>query len=149
MAAFLAQYWGGRKTYSAHRDHPMTTGIPMTNHPTPGRATPPPRRRRHLMDPNNPRPPQTRRDMSLSQVQRWVLSTVTVTTILHMSAGLLLAAFAVDTLDARIGLLVIAGLFGVLSVAAGLAIHQRRILSWWLLLGCAPTLLGAYLLFWA
>ena len=99
------------------------------------------------MDPNNPRPPQTNRDMSLSQVQKWVLSTLAVTTILHMSAGLVLAASAVGTLDARIGLLVIAGLFGVASVAAGLAIHQQRILSWWLLLGWAPTLVGAYLLF--
>lgn len=101
------------------------------------------------MDPNNPQQPQTRRDMSLSQVQKWVLSTLTVTTILHMSAGLVLAAFVADSLDARIGLLVIAGLFGVVSVAAGLAIHQHRILSWWLLLGWIPTLVGAYFLFWA
>jgi hypothetical protein len=121
----------------------------MTDQPTSDRPTPPPRRRRHLMDPNNPRPPQRRRDMSLSQVQRWVLSTLAVTTILHMSGGLVLAAFAVDTLDARIGLLVIAGLFGVMSVAAGLVIHQRRVVSWWLLLGWTPTLVGAYLLFWA
>lgn len=87
--------------------------------------------------------------MSLSQVQKWVLSTLTVTTILHLSAGLVLAAFTVDPLDARIGLLVLAGVTGVGSVAAGLGIHEHRILNWWLLLGWLPTLVGAYFLFWA
>ena len=49
----------------------------------------------------------------------------------------------------RVGLLIIAGVFGVLSVIAGRAIHQKRALSWWLLPGgLAPTLIGAYLLFW-
>jgi hypothetical protein len=63
------------------------------------------------MDPNNPQP--MRRDsMSLNRVQTWVLSTLAVITILHMSAGLVLAALVADTVDACIGLLVIAGLFG-------------------------------------
>ena len=105
----------------------------------------PVRRRKHLIDPTNPRPPQ-RYSTSLSTVQTWVLSTLAVATILHMSVGLVFAAAYVDDdrPDARIGLLVIAGLFGVVSIAAGLAIHRRRILSWWLLLGWIPALVGAY-----
>jgi hypothetical protein len=71
-----------------------------------------------------------------------------VTTIFHMSAGLVVASFYVDgtRTDARIGLLVIAGLFGVLAVAAGLGIHGRSPLSGWLLLGFLPSLVGAYLM---
>jgi hypothetical protein len=107
-----------------------------------------PRPRRHLMDPNNPRPPQ-RYSMSLSRVQTWVLSTLAVTTILHLSAGVVVAALFADRQDARIGLLVISGLFGVVAVAAGLAIHKRSLLSGWLLLGGVPAVIGAYFVFWA
>jgi hypothetical protein len=85
--------------------------------------------------------------MSLSQVQRWVMSTLAVTTILHLAAGLVVAAMYVDTLDARIGLLVIAGAFGVISVAVGLMIHRRSPLSPWLTVGTLPALVGALLVF--
>lgn len=108
--------------------------------------TPQPRRK-HLMDPNNL---QAHRSdpMSLSQVQKWVLSTLAVTTILHMAAGVVIAAAFVEPerVGARIGLLVIAGLFGVMAVAAGLVIHQRKPWSWWLLLGWLPALVGAWVI---
>ncbi len=88
--------------------------------------------------------------MSLSQVQKWVMSVLAATTILHLSGGLMLAAYFIDPArpDARIGLIVIAGAFAVLAVAAGLAIHGKRILSPWLLLGLLPPLVGAWLIFW-
>jgi hypothetical protein len=108
------------------------------------------KRPRHLMDPDNPRPPATRgRGMSLSQVQMWVMSVLAVTTILHFAAGLVAAAFYVeeDRLDARIGLLVIAGIIGVLSVLTGAAIHRKPLLSWWLPLGTVPALVGGYAMF--
>ncbi|MGD9957932.1 hypothetical protein [Nocardioides sp.] len=108
----------------------------------------PPKRRSHLMDPNNPvRATQT--SMSLGQVQKWVMSVLAVTTILHMSAGLMLAAYFIDEgrQGARIGLVVIAGAFAVIAVAAGRAIHRARILSPWLLLGVIPPLVGAWLIF--
>jgi hypothetical protein len=104
-----------------------------------------PRPRKHLMVPGQPVP---RPDaMSLTRVQRWVMSTLAVTTILHLAAGLVIAAMYVDTLDAQIGLLVIAAAFGVISVAVGLMIHRRRPLSPWLLLGVLPAAVGAFLVF--
>jgi len=105
--------------------------------------------RRHLLDPNNLPQRTASQSMSLTQVQRWVLSVLAATTILHLAAGLVVAAAFVerDRLDARIGLLVIAGCFGVLAVAAGRAIHQKSLLSPWLLLGWLPAAIGAYVVF--
>ena len=101
-----------------------------------------------LMDPDNPRPiPRPVGGFTLTTVQMWVASVLAVSTLLHFAGGLVLAAYVADTLDAQIGLLVIAGITGVLSVFAGLAIHQRRLFSPWLLLGTLPALLGAYLVF--
>jgi hypothetical protein len=108
----------------------------------------PVKRRRHLMDPANPRPAAPS-GMSLTQVQKWVMSSLAVTTILHLVVGLVVAAAVVDEdrLDARVGLLVIAGAFGVLAVAAALAIHQRSLLSPWLALGAVPALVGIAFVF--
>jgi hypothetical protein len=87
--------------------------------------------------------------MSITQVQKWVLSALAVTTILHLSGGLVAAAIFLDpdAVDGRIGLNVIAGLVGVGAVAAGRAIHHKPFLSPWLLLGLAPTALGLWLTF--
>ena len=118
-------------------------------------ATPPAparKRPRHLMDPHDPRPPVPRgQGMSLSQVQMWVMSVLAVTTLLHLAGGLVIAAFYVeeDRLDARIGLLVIAGIFGVISVLTGAALHRKPLVNWWLLLGAIPAVVGAYVMFWA
>lgn len=102
-------------------------------------------RRRHLMDPNAPRKPRDpEAERRLQRVQQWVLSTLAVTTILHMSGGLVVAAAVMGTDErvAQVGLVVIAGAFAVLAVAAGLAIHRRSILSPWLALGAVPTVVG-------
>lgn len=101
------------------------------------------------MDPDNPRPaPQG--GMSLSQVQRWVLSVLAVTTILHLSAGLVVAAvFAPDNRpDAQIGLNILGGVTAVGAVAAGLGIHGRNPLSWWLVLGLLVIPIGLFLTLW-
>jgi hypothetical protein len=75
------------------------------------------------------------------------MSSLAVTTILHLSVGLILAAMFLPhpSLAAQIGLNVIAGAFGVIAVAAALAIHGHRIASWWLLLGLLPTAAGCWL----
>ena len=75
--------------------------------------------------------------MGISQVQKWVLSILAVTTILHLAAGLAIAAAFLDRsqVDGRVGLNVIAGLVGVGAVAAFRGIHEKPMLSPWLLLG--------------
>jgi hypothetical protein len=98
------------------------------------------------MDPNNPRP-QNREPMSLGRVQKWVLSTLAATTILHLAAGLVVAAIFSERLDAQIGLLAIGAAFGVIAILAALIIHQHKLLSPWLLIGLAPSLVGAFVIF--
>ena len=98
------------------------------------------------MDPANP--VRTVNDHRLTQVQRWVMSALAVTTILHLSVGLVIGAFFLDP-DAtvsRFGLCVIGGLFGVVAVAVGRLIHQRTIASPWLALGLLPGLVGLVVL---
>ena len=107
------------------------------------------KRRRHLLDLDAPRrvvSDPAAEERSLGRVQRWVMSTLAVITILHMCAGLVLAAMYLEdpTRASQIGLNVIAGAFGVLAVVVGLAIHGRRILSPWLLLGLLPTAVGLW-----
>lgn len=110
--------------------------------------TPAPRRR-HLMDPNAPRQVRdtAREERNLSRVQKWVMSALAVTTILHLSAGLILAAIFLDDPGpgAEVGLNVIAAAFGVMAVAVALGIHGRRILSPWLALGLLPGVVGLWL----
>ncbi len=109
-------------------------------------APQPPRVRKHLMTPGSPRP-QNREPMSLNRVQRWVLSTLAATTILHLAVGLMVAAAFSERLDARVGLLVIGSVFGVIAAAAALVIHQKSPVSPWLLLGLVPGLVGAWFVF--
>jgi hypothetical protein len=103
-----------------------------------------PKRRRHLMDPNNLQP--MRNDHQLTKVQRTVMSALAVTTILHLSAGLVIAAYTMNRLETggQIGLLLIAAAFGVLAVAAGFVIHKKSALTPWLLLGLIPAVAGAF-----
>lgn len=115
----------------------------MTQSPVP---TP---RRKHLMDPNAPRPVRdtAREERSLTRVQRWVMSALAVTTILHLAAGLIIAAMFLDDPrpGAEVGLNLIAAAFGVMAVAAALGIHGRPILSPWLSLGLLPGVIGLWL----
>ncbi len=99
--------------------------------------------RRHLMTPGSPRP-HNHEPMSTGRVQRWVLSSLATTTIMHLSAGLVVAAVFSDRTSAQVGLLVIAAAFGLLAMAAALAIHRRSPLSPWLAFGLLPPLLGTW-----
>ncbi|GEP38284.1 hypothetical protein NPS01_19470 [Nocardioides psychrotolerans] len=108
----------------------------------------PVRRAKHLMDPDAPRrAPDPGAAARVQWVQTWVMSVLVVTTIGHLAAGLAIFAQYVDE-DARsagIGLSVLAGAFGVIGVAAGLAIHRKSLVSPWLLLGVLPGVISAYL----
>lgn len=105
-------------------------------------------RPRHLMDPANPRLDRPE-SASITRVQTWVMSTLAVTTILHLAVGLLISAAVIDPalVVERVGLTVIAGAFGVVAVAAGIAIHRRPVATPWLALGLVPAAIGAVLLF--
>jgi len=102
----------------------------------------PVRRPRHLMDPANP--VRQVNDHRLTQVQRWVVSVLAVTTILHLSVGLVIGAFFIneDAVVSRVGLCVIGGLFGVVAAGVGRLIHQKPIASPWLAVGFLPGLVG-------
>ncbi|MCY7396873.1 MAG: hypothetical protein LH468_12130 [Nocardioides sp.] len=84
---------------------------------------------------------------SLTSVQRWVMSALAVTTILHLAVGISIAAIFLDQpqLSAEIGLNVIAAAFGVVAIASGFAIHGRSMLTPWLLVGTVPGMLGLWL----
>ena len=110
-------------------------------------ASRPPKHRKHLMVPGQPRPVAPRGAMSLSSVQRWVLSTLAVSTILHLAGGLVLAARYVDERSSAIGLLVIAAAMGVLGMLAGLLIHRARPVHPLLLVGLVPAAAGTWWIF--
>ena len=100
------------------------------------------------MDPANPQ--RQVNDFKLTQVQRWVVSVLAVTTILHLSVGMVIAAYFLDdeAIVSRIGLCIIGGAFGVVSAGVGRLIHQKPIASPWLLLGLTPGLVGVALVLW-
>ncbi len=104
----------------------------------------PPAVRKHLMTPGQPRPQQ--RQTNITTVQRWVMSSLTAITILHLSGGIVVAAYVSDRRSSQIGLLVIAAAFGVIAFAAALLIHRRSPLSWWLLPGLLPAIVGGYII---
>lgn len=93
------------------------------------------RRPRHLMDPENPVRPVN--DASLTRVQRWVLSSLTLVTVAHFAVGLLLAARALpaEVVGGRVALAAIAGVLWTAGVAGSRALHDARIWSAWLLVG--------------
>ena len=101
------------------------------------------------MDPDAPRPVRNsaRDQQSLTRVQRWVMSTLAVTTILHLAGGLVLGAMFLDDprQGAQVGLNLIAAAFGVIAVIAFRAIHGKSILSAWLALGLVPGAIGLWL----
>jgi hypothetical protein len=107
----------------------------------------PAKRKRHLMDPDNPVRMASSSDHSLTRVQRWVMSVLVVTTMVHLVAGLVIAAAFVDQTSGQVGLLLIAAAFGVLGGVGALAIHGKRLYSPWILLGIVPSAVGAFWIF--
>ena len=109
-------------------------------------------RPRHLLDPADLRGSHQRSQgtvESLTRVQMWVASVLVVTTLEHLAGGVAVIAIFTDEarLDARVGLNVIAAVIGCLAVAVARLIHRRNPLSWWLLLGPLPGVVGAWLTF--
>ena len=87
--------------------------------------------------------------MSIGQVQKWVMSVLAVSTVLHMSGALVIFAISIDAAHqtSRVGLLVIAGIFGILAIMLGRLIHQASVLTPWVVLGLIPMGIGFWWIF--
>lgn len=108
---------------------------------------------RHLIDPATLGQPRPGRNLAeekrkLERVQRWVMSVLVVTTVFHLSVGLVIAAALMgeDRGASRYGLVVIAGVLLMGAVGVARAVHRRSPVSPWLLVGLLPTLVGVILL---
>lgn len=83
--------------------------------------------------------------MEIERVQRWVMSALMATVAVILATGLaLLSENSPERPGSRAGLLVIAGVIGVLAVLGVRVIHQKRLVTPWLMLGPAPALIGWY-----
>lgn len=81
--------------------------------------------------------------MQVERVQKWVMSTLLLTTGTIFAGGLALLAGTVENKGgARPGLLVVAGMVGLMSAAGVRVINQKSVLTPWLLGGLLPAALG-------
>lgn len=99
------------------------------------------------MDPSAPRKIADKRDLErLHRVQRRVISVLIITTLIHLTVGLILAADAVDAdrLDAQIALIVLGAAFYVVGIAAVRAINKKPLRTWWMLTGLIPVVIGLW-----
>jgi hypothetical protein len=97
------------------------------------------------------RRPAPERHTDITVVQQWVMSSLALVTVEHLATGLVILAAMMDSsrTSDRIGLLVNAAVIGVLGVVGFRLIHKKRWLTPWLVVGTVPSLVGAYLMFWA
>lgn len=88
--------------------------------------------------------------MSITTVQRWIMSSLALVTIEHLAAGIVIAAVFMDPSEPgnRIGLLVVATVLAAGGLVAFRLIHQKAPLSGWLALALLPAAVGAWLCFW-
>ncbi len=87
--------------------------------------------------------------MKIETVQRWVASVV----LIHVGTvpAVSLAVYSIGVADADhgrgVGLWLMSGVIGLLTVAGVLAIFQRSLLSLWMVLGLAPTAVTGFYIF--
>lgn len=88
--------------------------------------------------------------MSITTVQRWIMSSLALVTVEHLAAGIVIAAVFTDSSQPgnRIGLLVVATALATGGLVAFRLIHQKPPLSPWLALALLPATVGAWLCFW-
>jgi hypothetical protein len=87
--------------------------------------------------------------MQVERVQRWVMSGLLLTTATVFAGGLTVLAGSVDRAGAKPGLLVIAGVVGLMAMSGVRVINQLPVLSPWLLVGLLPAAVGSYFQFFA
>jgi len=93
--------------------------------------------------------PSRRRKMPIETVQRWVFAVI----LIHIggSPTLALAAYAPHAEQTKhstgVGLWIMSGVVGLATTAGVLLIHQRSLVSPWLILGVLPMAGAAYYVF--
>jgi hypothetical protein len=117
---------------------------------------------KHLIDPATLQPGAIRQRLQerspeeraaelarLARVKQWVTSALVVTTMFHLSVGLIIAAIFIDPdkAGARVGLNIIAGILWVAGIGGARAIHKKNPVSLWLLLGLVVPAIGLFLTF--
>jgi hypothetical protein len=96
------------------------------------------------------RPEERKRDLEkLTRTKQWVSSALIVTTMFHLSVGLMIAAIFMDSdrTGARVGLDVIAVILLLSGAVGARVIHKLNPLSPWLLLALVPGAVGFYFTF--
>lgn len=99
------------------------------------------------MEPGAPRRVADPKDLErLHRVQRRVISVLIITTLIHLTVGLVLAADAVpdDRRDAQVSLILLGAAFYVVGIAAVRAINRRPLLTWWMLTALVPVAAGLW-----
>ncbi|GAB2648757.1 hypothetical protein [Kribbella swartbergensis] len=87
--------------------------------------------------------------MKIETVQRWVASVI----LIHVGSvpAVSLAVYSIGIAEADrgkgIGLWLMSGVIGLLTVAGVLAIFRRSLLSGWMILGAAPTAATGFWIF--
>jgi hypothetical protein len=87
--------------------------------------------------------------VKIETVQRWVASVV----LIHVGTvpAVSLAVYSIGVAEADhgrgVGLWLMSGVIGLLTVAGVLAIFQRSLLSLWMVLGLAPTAVTGFYIF--
>lgn len=86
--------------------------------------------------------------MDIVQVQKWVASALTLTVAFVWAGGMVALALATfdDRTGAKIGIVVMAAVIGVVAMVGVRLINQARVLSPWLLVGLIPSVVGALVL---
>ncbi|HEY0689058.1 MAG TPA: hypothetical protein VGD71_08445 [Kribbella sp.] len=87
--------------------------------------------------------------MKIETVQRWVAAVI----LIHVggSPAVALAAYSPHLENTKhssgVGLWVMSGVIGLATTAGVLLIHQRSLLSLWLVLGAIPMIISAFYVF--
>jgi hypothetical protein len=87
--------------------------------------------------------------MKIETVQRWVAAVI----LIHVggSPAVALAAYSPHLESTKhssgVGLWVMSGVIGLATTAGVLLIHQRSLLSPWLILGALPMIISAFYVF--
>ncbi|WP_157979671.1 hypothetical protein [Kribbella monticola] len=93
--------------------------------------------------------PSRRRKVPIETVQRWVFAVI----LIHIggSPALALAAYSPHMEQVKhstgVGLWIMSGVVGLATTAGVLLIHQRSLLSPWLVIGVLPMTVAAFYVF--